>query len=67
LFFIAVKTNVDYKVVGSFVIQYETTEAITEALKKLKDWNSSWNPPYFMTDLSEQEMNAIQEVFPGII
>ena len=67
LFFVAVKTNVDYQVVASFVVQYETTQAIEEALKMLKGWNPSWKPSFFMTDLSEQEINAIQEVFPGIM
>lgn len=65
LFFLAVKTNVDYQVVGSFIIQHETTEAIAEALQTLKQWNQSWKPQFFMTDLSEQEINAVEEVFPG--
>lgn len=67
LFFLAVKTNVDYQVVGSFIIQHETTEAIAEALQKLKDWNPSWKPQFFMTDLSEQEINAVEEVHPGTV
>ena len=33
LFFIAVKTNVDYQIVASFVIQHETADAIKEAVK----------------------------------
>ena len=66
LFFLAVKTNVDYQVVGSFIIQYETTEAIAEALQTLKQWNKSWKPEFFMTDLSEQEINAVEEIFPGL-
>ena len=41
LFFVAVKTNVDDQVVGSFAIQDETTDATAEALYMLK----SWNPP----------------------
>ena len=32
LFFVVVKTNVDYQIVGSFVVQSETTDAIFEAL-----------------------------------
>ena len=66
LFFLAVKTNVDYQVVGSFIIQHETTEAIAEALQTLKQWNESWKPQFFMTDLSEQEINAVEEIFPGM-
>ena len=33
LFFVVVKTNVDYQIVASFVVQDETTVAITEALR----------------------------------
>ena len=32
LFFIAVKTNVGYSVVGEFVVQSETTDQVAEAL-----------------------------------
>ena len=52
--------------VGSFIIQHETTEAIAEALRTLKQWNESWKPQFFMTDLSEQEINAVEEIFPGM-
>ena len=65
LFFLVVKTNVDYQVVGSFVIQSETTDAIYEALSVLKSWNPRWNPSYFMVDYSEEEMSAIGKLFPG--
>ena len=36
LFFAAVKRNVNYQAVGSFVMQDETTDAIAEALTMLK-------------------------------
>ena len=36
MFFAAVKRNVDYQAVGSFVIQDETTDVIAEALSMLK-------------------------------
>lgn len=65
LFLLAVKTNVDYQVVASFIVQHETADPIAETLNILKDWNPSWNPKFFMTDLSEQEINAVEEVFPG--
>ena len=35
LFFIAVKTNVGYSVVGEFVVQSETTEQVAEPLSIL--------------------------------
>ena len=55
LFFLAVKTNVGYSVVGEFVVQSETADQIAEALSILSSWNPEWPPPYFMTDYSEAE------------
>lgn len=65
LFFLAVKTNVDYQIVASFVIQDETTDSIKEAIEKIKAWNPGWNPKYFMTDFCEEEISATEETFPG--
>ncbi|XP_041373785.1 uncharacterized protein LOC121386837, partial [Gigantopelta aegis] len=65
LFFVCVKTNVDYKVVGTFICQCEDSFSIKEALHILKSWNSKWSPSYFMTDYSEAEINAIESVFQG--
>ena len=46
LFFVAVKTNVDYQIVVSFVTHDETTESITEALGVLRQWNPGWSAGY---------------------
>ena len=62
LFFIAVKTNVDYQIVASFVIQHKTADAIKKALKILKGWNPDWKPNYFMTDLSGPEIQTSFQV-----
>ena len=51
LFFLAIKTNVHYQVVGSFIIQHEITEAIAEALHTLKQWNKSWKPQFLYDGL----------------
>ena len=64
LFFVAVKTNVGYSVVGEFVVQSETANQIAEALSILTSWNPEWKPSFFMTDYSEAEMGAISIVFP---
>ena len=60
LFFPCVKTNVKYEVVAAFVIQYETTNGIAEALSVIKDWSSNWSPSYFMTDFPEEEIGATE-------
>jgi len=67
LFFVAIRTNVDYQVVASFVSQDESTESIKEALRIVKSWNKEWSPDYFMTDYCEEEINAVEEIFPGTI
>ncbi|XP_049815893.1 uncharacterized protein LOC126262984 isoform X2 [Schistocerca nitens] len=64
LFFITVKTNVCYLVVGFFYVQVEDTQSICEALNIFKEWNVDMSPGYWVTDFSESEINAIQAVFP---
>lgn len=54
-----------YTAVADFVLQSETAEQISEALKILSSWNPKWQPPYFMTDFSEAEIEAIQGTFPA--
>ena len=68
LFFLAVKTNVDYQVVTSlnFVLQDESIDSIKEALQVIKDWNPDWQPSFFMTDFCKEEIHAVEETFPGI-
>ena len=65
LFFVAVKTNVKYVVVGSFAIQEEATEAITEAKGILRSWNELWNPVCFMVDNFIEEIHCLEHLFPG--
>ena len=50
LFFICVKTNVGYSIVADFIVQFETTSHIEEALKILRKWNPLWQPSHFMCD-----------------
>ena len=65
VFFMCVKTNVDYCVVASFVTQQENAGSIWEALRILQGWNPTWNPDFFMVDFCEAEINAIERTFPG--
>ena len=37
-----------YVVVSEFVASSESAEEIAEALFILKDWNSDWNPTYYL-------------------
>ena len=65
LFFVCVRTNVNYIVVTSFIEQSETTAAVAEALEILKEWNPDWNPRNWMVDFSEIEIKALESVFAG--
>ena len=67
-FFVVVKTSLGIgQVVATIIPQYETTELITEGLKVLKSWNPAWNPSYFMTDKSAQELEAIKNIHPATV
>ena len=65
MFFLAVKTNVDYQVVGSFAVQDETTVVISEAVSILKKWNPLWKPKLFMVDNCEEKIDEVERNFPG--
>lgn len=65
LFFLCVKTNVGYQVVGLFVIQQEDIDSIKEALVILRRWNPHWKPQNFMVDFADEEIQAIESIFPG--
>ena len=65
LFILCVRTNVKYIPVGEFVCQCEDTESVKEALEIFKSWNNSWSPKYAMVDFSEEEITALEDVFPG--
>ena len=44
LFFLVVKTNINYAVVGFFVIQNEPAIVVTESLQRFLKWNPGWKP-----------------------
>ena len=64
LFFVVVKTNINYQVVASFLLQDETTAAITEALSVIKTWNPIWKPKCFMADNCDEEIKSTGNIFP---
>ncbi len=64
LFFLCVKTNVNYTVVAEFILQSESTEKVLKALSIIKEWVPNWEPQYFITDYYDTEMVAIKMLFP---
>ncbi|KAM4030134.1 uncharacterized protein ACNLHF_021927 isoform 2-T2 [Anomaloglossus baeobatrachus] len=65
LYFLCVRTNVCYLIVGAFVTQEETSESIQEALLLFKSWNPDWESESFMVDFCLEEINALTNIFPG--
>lgn len=65
LFFLVVKTNVDYQIAATFICETESTDVIKEALSILKEWNPQFSPTFFMTDYSNEEITAIETLFEG--
>ena len=65
LFFLVVKTNIDYQIVAVFVTENETEESIEEALSIIKTWNETVNLVYVMTDYCTEEFKAMEKVFKG--
>ncbi|XP_078667570.1 uncharacterized protein LOC144909435 [Branchiostoma floridae x Branchiostoma belcheri] len=63
LFFLCVRANVSYVVVGLFIVQEESIAAIREALQVFKDFNPNWHPSHFMVDFSTAEIAALEEEF----
>ena len=59
-YFLVVKTSIGRgRVVGTIIPQYETEELIAEGLKIINQWCPQWNPKYFMTDKSSQELGLL--------
>ena len=65
LFFLVIKTNVDYQVLATFLIEGEARENITAALTKNKEWNPDFNPLYAMVECCPEEINAMETFYPG--
>lgn len=61
-----VKTNADYQVVTSFVVQDETTAGITEVLRIINSWIPEWDPKCFMGDSCDEEIKSIGKIFPRV-
>ena len=66
MFFISVRTNVDYQTAGSFFVQDESRESLREGLELLKSWNPDWKPKVFMLDNDADEVATVEECFPGL-
>ena len=66
LFFLVVRTNVNFQVVGVMVLQEETTAMIQKGLQVFRDINPDIHPKYAIVDFDEKEIAALENVFSGI-
>ena len=66
LFFLVVKTNVNFQVCAVFVIQEESTDMILKALNTVKKWNPKVTPKYAFVDFDEREITALESVYPNV-
>ena len=65
MYALLVQTNVDYQVVGLIIISKHRKEGLQEGLNLFREWNTFWNPKYFLVDYCEVIYNAVTAVFPG--
>lgn len=65
LYFLCVRANVGYFVVAVFIAQHEASTAIQEALEIIKEWNPNWRPGCFLADFNNEDIMALETVFPG--
>lgn len=66
LFCLYVQTNVDYQLVGEFILQANTCVMIMEGLQAFKEWNPGWSPKFIIVDFSEEQITAAEATFPGL-
>ena len=66
LFFLVVKTNVNFQVCTVFIIQEESTDMILKALNTVKKWNPKVTPKYVFVDFDEREITALKSVYPDV-
>jgi len=65
VFFLFVRTNVNYQVAAVIVLQQETQQSLVSALQVVQRWNPDVYPRFALVDLSEEEVAALSEAFPG--
>ena len=65
MYLLAVRTNVDYQVVGTILMNKYNDKPLREILNVYKEVNEGWVPKYFMIDMSEDLLFSVTELFPG--
>ncbi|XP_022098372.1 uncharacterized protein LOC110983427 [Acanthaster planci] len=63
-YFLQVRTHAGYQLVGTVLMQYWSSQALVDALQVVRDWNPDWQPQAMLVDLIEEEVEALQKLFP---
>lgn len=64
--FLVVKTNIDYQIVGAFITEDESKSLLYEALSIIKKWNPSLKPRFVLADSSNEEIEALETAFSSM-
>ena len=63
LLLVVVQTNVNFQVCCVIVLQEESTEMITKALKIFKEWSPMVSPKNAFVDFDKREITSLEIVF----
>jgi len=66
LFFLCVLTNCGYVNVATFLLSDEQKDSVAAGLTQIAEWNAEWQPQCFVSDFSEAQIAALENVFPGM-
>ena len=66
LFFLVVKTKVNFQVCRVIVLQEKSVDMIARTLSAVKMWNPEVAPKYAVVDFDEREISSWEIVYPNI-
>jgi len=64
LYLLCCLTNCGYMVVGCFLSTDDQASTIKAGLQQILDWNPDWKPKVIMSDFSEAQISAAEDIFP---
>jgi len=67
LFLICVPTNCSYITAAVLLLTDEQSSTIADGLRKIAEWCPGWRPMCVLSDFSEVQIAAVEDVFAGIV
>lgn len=65
VFFLMVRTNVNYQVIAVIALQQETQQCLVNALNVVRSWNPDTRPRFALVDCFDEGLAALEVTFPG--